>query len=44
MEELTTSAESIPNGALDKPFLAVVVFGLCFFLALFVFLAPVRKS
>jgi hypothetical protein len=44
MDDLVSSVESVSDGASDKPFLAFVVFALCFFLALAIWFAPVRES
>jgi hypothetical protein len=44
MDDLVSAAESLPNGPSDRPLLAFVVFGLSFFLAFVIWLAPVRKS
>jgi hypothetical protein len=43
MDDLMSAVDSVPNSAADNAFVAAVVFGLCFFLAFVVFLAPVRE-
>ena len=44
MDDLVSAVDSVPNSVSDQAFLAVCIFGLSLFLALLVWLAPVRES